>query len=139
MTTPEPSDPLPAAPASATVIPFPLRSKPLVSARQISRQNAPAIGSPAFANAKVAPRDLTPEQRLTRALASLDAALADQRVAVAAWRDGLVTLKTATAGLAHSLHRYRTNLDALGISVSALRDKTRSLQEWADGMTATAD
>ena len=125
MNTPEISDsPLQAAArSSALVIPFPVRSKPLVSRPQGSPHDAVP----------------TPEQRLNRALASLNTAMAEQRAAVAAWRDGLVTLKTTTSRLADSLHRYRVNLDKLNNSVSALRDNAHSLETWADGVTATTD
>jgi len=157
VTTPDTSDSLSEAnaPASAIVIPFPVRSKPLASRRRLSRHTAADGGdgltteheqkllrdrdSPVVANCWVAPPGPTPEQRLTRALASLNTALADQRVAVAAWRDGLLRLKTTTAGLTDSLHRYRVTLDRLNNSVSALRDKADSLEKWADGVTATAD
>jgi hypothetical protein len=101
-----------AAPRTATIIPFPDRSKPV---------------------------EQTPEQRLARALGSLSAALAEQQVAIAAWRDGLLALKASTTGLHDSLQRYRTNLEALGDSVSGLHDKARSLETWADGVTATGD
>jgi septal ring factor EnvC (AmiA/AmiB activator) len=129
----------PAALASALVIPFPVRSMPLVSRPQASPHDAAESGSRAMAKPRVATSGLTPEQRLTRALASLNTALAEQRVAVAEWRDGLVALKTTTARLADSLHRYRVNLDKLNNSVSALRDNAHSLETWADGVTAKAD
>ena len=111
-----------AAPGSALVIPFPVRSKAPVLRPKILQETNP-----------------TPEQRLNRALASLNSAMAEQRAAVAAWRDGLVTLKTTTSRLADSLHRYRVNLDKLNNSVSALRDNAQSLETWADGVTTTTD
>jgi sugar (pentulose or hexulose) kinase len=101
-----------AAPRTATIIPFPDRSKPA---------------------------EQTPEQRLARALEALNAALAQQQVAIAAWRDGLLALKASTTGLHDSLLRYRTNLATLGDSVSELHDKAQSLEAWADGVTATGD
>jgi glycine/D-amino acid oxidase-like deaminating enzyme len=96
-----------AASRSASIIPFPVRPKP------------------------VAPK---PEERLTRALESLNAAMADQRAAVAAWRDVLGQLKATTANLDDSLQRYRSNLRSLGTSVSALHAKARSLEQWADSV-----
>lgn len=99
-------------PRTASIIPFPVRIKPV----------------------EAAPADPTPEQRLALALASLNAALAEQRIAVAAWRDVLGQLKVSTAGLSDSLQRYRTNLDTLGTSVSTLNAKAVTLEEWADGV-----
>ncbi|WP_158930355.1 hypothetical protein [Acidisphaera sp. S103] len=100
-----------AVPPTATIIPFPARPKP----------EAPA-----------------PQERLARALESLNAALADQKVAVAAWRDVLGELKATTAGLDDSLQHYRATLRTLGTSVSALRSRARSLEQWADGVMAAA-
>lgn len=80
----------------------------------------------------VAPR--VPEDRLARALDSLNTALADQKTAVAAWRDVLGELKATTTGLDESLQRYRSNLRSLGTSVSALHAKARSLEQWADSV-----
>ena len=97
---------------SASIIPFPARPKPA----------APA-----------------PEDRLAKALVSLNAALADQRTAVAAWREVLAELKTTTTGLDESLQRYRANLRSLGTSVSSLHAKARSLEQWADGVIAKQD
>ncbi|HEY4174832.1 MAG TPA: hypothetical protein VGM42_17525 [Rhodopila sp.] len=101
-----------AVPQTATIIPFPARPKP----------EAPA-----------------PQERLARALESLNAALADQKGAVAAWRDVLGELKTTTAGLDESLQHYRASLRTLGTSVSSLRSKARALEQWADGVMAAAD
>jgi hypothetical protein len=65
--------------------------------------------------------------------------MADQRVAVAAWREVLGELKTTTINLDDSLQRYRSNLGSLGTSVSALHAKARALEQWADAETATVD
>jgi ABC-type transporter Mla subunit MlaD len=100
-----------AVPPTATIIPFPARPKP----------EAPA-----------------PQERLARALESLNAALADQKVAVAAWRDVLGELKATTAGLDESLQQYRASLRTLGTSVSSLRSRARALEQWADGAIAAA-
>jgi chromosome segregation ATPase len=86
--------------------------------------------------ARMRPAQATSQDRLVRALASLQAALEDQRIAVAAWREVLAELKTSTAGLHDSLKTYRTNLQTLGASVSVLRDKAQSLEAWADTVTA---
>ena len=79
---------------------------------------------------------VAPEDRLARALDSLNAALSDQRTAVAAWREVLGELKATTTSLDESLRRYRTNLKSLGTSVSALHVKARSLEQWADSVIA---
>ncbi len=108
------SDPAsPKAPIqTADIIPFPIRNK---------------VAQPA------------PEQRLVRALGSLNAAMADQQAAVSAWRDVLAELKATTTGLDDSLHRYRASLRTLGSSVSTLRTQARSLEAWADKAAATKD
>jgi ABC-type transporter Mla subunit MlaD len=114
VTLPNSSEAPAVASRSATIIPFPARVKP-----------GPVVA--------------TPEDRLARALASLNAALAEQKSAVAAWRDVLGELKTTTAGLDESLQRYRSNLRSLGTSVSALHAKARSLEQWADGVAAVVE
>ena len=97
---------------TASIIPFPAR---------------PKLAAPA------------PEDRLVKALASLNAALADQRTAVAGWRDVLAELKKTTTGLDESLQNYRSNLRSLGTSVSSLHAKARSLEQWADGVLTKQD
>jgi ABC-type transporter Mla subunit MlaD len=103
---------------TAAIIPFRARTKP---------QAPPPAALPAS------------EDRLVKALATLNAALADQRAAVAAWRDVLAELKTTTKGLDDSLQRYRSNLRSLGTSVSSLHAKARSLEQWADGVLTKQD
>ena len=98
----------------ATIIPFPVR-----------KRAAPVPGVPAAA-----------DDRLARALANLNAALAEQRAAVTAWRSVMGELKASTSGLQDSLQRYSANLGTLGESVSTLRDRARSLEHWADGAMA---
>lgn len=79
------------------------------------------------------PAAATPDHdRLVRALQSLNAALADQKAALAAWRAVLGDLKTTTTGLDQSLQRYRSSLGNLGNSVNGLRDQARTLEQWAD-------
>jgi len=77
-----------------------------------------------------------PRERLARALVNLNAALEEQRVAVAAWRTMMDELKTSTNDLGDSLQRYRASLRTLGDSVSMLRDKALSLEQWADNVIA---
>lgn len=92
---------------NATIIPFPVRqsAKPAMTADQ---------------------------ERLATALNTLNTALANQREALAAWRKVLGELKTTTSGLDENLQRYRNSLRTLGNSVSSLRDKTKTLETWAD-------
>ena len=99
----------PTVAATAAIIPFPQRLRPA----------APV-----------------PEQRLVRALDTLETAMAEQRAAIVAWRDALGTLRTSTAGLDESLKRYRNSLRTLANSVSAMRVQTRALEAWATNMAA---
>jgi hypothetical protein len=96
---------------TAEIIPFPVRSP------------EPAV--------------LLPQDRLTRALASLNAALAEQRVAVAAWRDNLADLKASTGGLGESLEQYRTSLGNLGQGIETLQTQAHALRNWADKAVPT--
>ena len=97
---------------TAQIIPFPLRPPP--AATQEDGQ-----------------------ERLRRALAGLEAAVADQRKAVAAWRSALADLGTVVSGLGSSLQRYRGNLDTLGDRVAGLHARAVQLAATAD--TARAD
>jgi phage-related tail protein len=72
------------------------------------------------------------QERLRRALATLDNAIADQRVAVAAWRKALGELGSVVSGLGESLHRYRGNLDTLGTRVAGLHSQAVRLEKIAD-------
>jgi hypothetical protein len=74
--------------------------------------------------------------RLTVSLANLTAALAEQHVAVTAWRTTLQDLKTTTASLHDSLRTYQANLGTLGDRVSAVRDRALALEQWAGDMGA---
>jgi hypothetical protein len=96
----------PADRASADIIPFPARAKPA---------------------------EPQPKDRLVQALASLNAAMEDQRAAVAAWRAVLRELKSTTTELDESLQRYRSNLRSLGTSVLSLHAKAKVLEAWAGG------
>jgi len=96
---------------SATIIPFP-------------RYQAP---SPV---ADTAPEAC--QQRLARALATLDEALAEQRSAVADWRDTLSALRAAVHGLGHSLDTYHTQLGRLASDVEGVNRMARQLEGWAD-------
>jgi uncharacterized coiled-coil protein SlyX len=72
------------------------------------------------------------QARLAQALDALNAALVEQRTAMAAWRAALGELKDSTIGLANSLEQYRANLAALGRSVSSLKAQAKALQAWAE-------
>lgn len=102
---------------SATVIPFPQRPAAAPATRQIPL---------------LAPSSRTEQQRLTRALESLNAALAEQRDALKAWRGAMTELKASTIALEDGLQRYRGNLRSLSNSVTTLHQKARSLEWWAD-------
>jgi ABC-type transporter Mla subunit MlaD len=82
------------------------------------------------------PAEVTPEERLAKALDSLNMAMANQRAAVAGWRAVLGELKTTATTLDESLQQYRSNLRSLSGSVSSLQAKTRVLQQWAEGATS---
>ena len=79
-----------------------------------------------------------PEDRLRLSLRSLDAALAEQRQAVAGLRAELASLSGALSGLDGSLRTYH---DALGRTASDLAEagaKARELEVTADAMLAAA-
>ncbi len=75
-----------------------------------------------------------PEDRLARAVESLNAAMAEQKTALAAWRGALGALQASTNGLGDSLKRYQHNLGSLGGQVAALRDQAITMERWADGV-----
>ncbi|HEY7581550.1 MAG TPA: hypothetical protein VH855_28470 [Acetobacteraceae bacterium] len=71
-------------------------------------------------------------ERLTQALATLNAAIDNQRIAVAAWRGALADLGKVASGLGDSLQRYRSNLDGLAMRVGALHARAVQLERTAD-------
>ena len=80
------------------------------------------------------------QERLRRALAGLDQALASQREAVSTWRKALAELGTVVSGLGESLNRYRGSLDTLGQRVSGLNARAVELERTADAaLQAGAD
>ena len=99
--------------AVAQIIPFPVRR---------------ATASPAPGPAPA----LDGQERLARAMASLNAALAEQRAALAAWCGALAELKTTTEGLAGRLRQYHGSLNALGTRVGSLKEEAVKLEAWAD-------
>ena len=76
------------------------------------------------------------QERLRRALAGLENAIAGQRAAVAAWRKALGELGTVVSGLGESLQRYRGNLDTLGDRVAGLHTQAVKLEQTADAALA---
>ena len=79
-----------------------------------------------------------PQQRLRRAVAALDAAVAVQRRAVGEWRESLARLQAAMHGLGTSLAQYRDNLDRVGSEVAAVNAQARALESWADSALVCA-
>jgi hypothetical protein len=65
--------------------------------------------------------------RLPRALAALEAALAQQREAVAQWQASLGELRGSMAVLSGSVGRYQDSLTQLGTRVAGLEHANRRL------------
>jgi chromosome segregation ATPase len=65
--------------------------------------------------------------RLTRALAKLEEALAAQHDAVTQWRGKLEALRGAVGGIERSLHSYGNELASLQGSVTRLREASERL------------
>jgi ABC-type transporter Mla subunit MlaD len=90
----------------------------------------------AFPARRPAPPADDGHERLRRALEALEAAMAGQRSAVAAWRGALADLGTVMAGLGDSMQRYRGNLDGLADRVASLQYKAVQLERTADAALA---
>lgn len=73
-------------------------------------------------------------ERLDRSLARLQAALAEQAVAVAAWRTELDRLRVGVGTLGRSFSDYNTRLGATKQGVDAVNAEARRLESWADGV-----
>jgi ABC-type transporter Mla subunit MlaD len=99
-------------PATATVIPFPLRRR--------------------------APTNIDGQERLRRALEDLDDALAGQRAAIVAWRSALGELGDVVSGLGANLRRYRGSLDTLATRVEGLHRQAVQLERTADAALAVS-
>ncbi|MFC3127720.1 hypothetical protein ACFOD4_21865 [Pseudoroseomonas globiformis] len=74
------------------------------------------------------------KDRLRLALRRLEAALAEQKAAVAAFRGNLVEMRQATHGLASQLQDYQSRLSDTAGKVSAARDAAKQLEHQADSM-----
>lgn len=91
-----------------------------------------------FRGRRAAPEAPEGSARLLRALKGLDAALAEQRAAIAEWRESLATLHATVHGVGEGLHRYRGSLDRLHSDVTALNGQAVRLEQWADTVLASA-
>ena len=73
-------------------------------------------------------------EQVSRAMARLESALADQRAALAKWRESMDQLRKTTAGLGLSLQRYQRSLGKLSDDVGRLKGQAQQLEQWADGV-----
>jgi hypothetical protein len=78
-------------------------------------------------------------ERLQRALWALNAAVEDQRIAVASWRAALSDLTKAVSGLGNSVQRYRCSLDGIAARVGTLRTQALQLERIADAALAASN
>jgi hypothetical protein len=109
--------------------------RPSAEIIQFPRSCAPAPSQPV-----VNPTAEQARIRLLAALASLEAALAGQREAVARWRSNVGELRGTMAGLGCSMQRYRDGLGVLGTRVATLNGEARRLEQWSgDGERAMAE
>jgi hypothetical protein len=107
--------------ASATIIAFPrMKVAPLPAPTEMATA------------APTEPHD--PRERLRLALLALDRAVADQRAAVAKWRESLGELHGSVRGLGQSLRTYNERLGALAHDVTGLNREARRMEAWADGV-----
>lgn len=96
---------------TAEIIPFPARA-PVAAAEPVAADGG--------------------QERLRLALASLNAAVEEQRVAVAAWREALGSFRTATESLDAGIRGYRETLDRLGARITDLNGQARRLESRVD-------
>jgi chromosome segregation ATPase len=114
---------------SATIISFPrMKAAPTFPA------SSPARTSQTTAEVKASEAD--PQRRLQLALAALDRAVADQRAAIAKWRESLGELRSSVQGLGQSLGNYNERLGVLADDVGGLNREARRMEAWADGVLA---
>jgi hypothetical protein len=73
------------------------------------------------------------EERLRNALAALDAALLDQKLAIEEFQANIGLLGGAVAGLETSLRRYACDLASTQADVLATREAAVQLEATADG------
>jgi septal ring factor EnvC (AmiA/AmiB activator) len=103
----------------------------IVSGSATAEAERPTASVIAFPS-RVGPVVPRPDDRLARALDSLNAAMQEQRAALSAWQRSLTSLKSATSGLDGSLRQYQSSLKSISGSVSDLQVKARALEKWAD-------
>lgn len=75
--------------------------------------------------------------RLANALTALDIAVAEQRAAVAAWRESLTELRGVVNGLGAGLSNYQASLNRLGAQVADLNSDAKAMEDWADTVLAS--
>jgi hypothetical protein len=86
-----------------------------------------------------APAPRSDEARLRAALMALDAALTEQRTAIAEFRESLGALGGAVAGLGQSLDHYAGTLATTKADLHATREAAERLEATADGWMAMLD
>jgi hypothetical protein len=82
--------------------------------------------------------ELSPDERLSTALRELNAALENQRDAIAAWRGSIDELGGATRSIEASLGRYRSRLGALRTDLVGLHHHSSRLRDWAEAHCGSA-
>jgi len=80
------------------------------------------------------PMESPENDRLTQALTSLDIALAEQKSAIAAWRQSLTELRGVVTGLGQGLNEYQASLRRLDSDVATLNGDARAIEAWADAV-----
>ena len=76
--------------------------------------------------------------RLAIALTALDIAIAEQRSAVAVWRESLTELRGVMGGLGAGLADYQESLSNLGSQVAMLNSDAVAMEDWADAALASS-
>lgn len=106
--------------------------------REYVMSQLPSATIIAFPRPKLAPEGATPAapERLQRALAALELALAEQRSAVAKWRQSLGELHGSVQGLGEAFGAYHDRLGALATGVDGLNREARRMEAWADAALA---
>lgn len=128
--------------ATAEIIPFPVRrletaDGPLV---ELTGGDEPTFVMDVSGTEEAPDQEAQQAQaRLARALQSLDAALTEQRSAIAAWRGALSDLRTTMHGLSNSVQTYRGSLATLDTKVANLRGEAGRLERWADNALTIAE
>jgi hypothetical protein len=77
--------------------------------------------------------------RLSKALAGLQAALEEQRAALSDWRFAMAELGVGVAGLGHALAGYQDSLAVVEDRLTGLHAHSSQLESWADGVLKAND